>query len=77
MMSGVDERNLIIQNSTLKTHIKFSGEDVVEVTPVPIPNTEVKLNEADNSWGTPPVKIGIRQIFYLFLFSSVGRAPGC
>ena len=57
-------------------YIKFSGEDVIEVTPVPIPNTEVKLEEADNSWGKPPVKIGVRQIF-LFLFSSVGRAPGC
>ena len=47
-------------------YIKFSGEDVIEVTPVPIPNTEVKLNIADNSWGMPPVKIGIRQIFFIF-----------
>ena len=54
------------QHTILKTHIKFSGEDIAKVTPVPIPNTEVKLGEADNSWGMPPVKIGIRQIF-LFL----------
>ena len=47
-------------------YIKFSGEDVIEVTPVPIPNTEVKLEEADNSWGLPPVKIGVRQIFFVF-----------
>ena len=60
----------------LKRHINISGENVDEVTPVPIPNTEVKLDVADNSWGMPPVKIGVRQIF-LFLFSSVGRAPGC
>ena len=46
-------------------YIKFSGEDVIEVTPVPIPNTEVKLEEADNSWGRPPVKIGVRQIFFV------------
>ena len=50
-------------------YINFSGEDVIEVTPVPIPNTEVKLEEADNSWGRPPVKIGVRQIF-LFLFNN-------
>ena len=54
----VEKRNLL--------YIKFSGEDVIEVTPVPIPNTEVKLNIADNSWGMPPVKIGIRQIFFIF-----------
>ena len=48
-------------------YIKFSGEDVIEVTPVPIPNTEVKLEEADNSWGKPPVKIGVRQIFFIFI----------
>ena len=72
----MSDANLNTQDTVHTTHIKFSGEDVVEVTPVPIPNTEVKLNLADNSWGMPPVKIGFRQIF-LFLFSSVGRAPGC
>ena len=41
----------------------ISGENDGEVTPVPIPNTEVKLSSADDSWGLPPVKIGIRQIF--------------
>ena len=59
----VGDENHNTQHTKPITHIKFSGEDIVEVTPVPIPNTEVKLNEADNSWGTPPVKIGIRQIF--------------
>ncbi len=43
----------------------FSGEDECEVPPVPIPNTEVKLDIADNSWGSPPAKIGFRQIFYI------------
>ena len=52
---------------------KFSGEDVVEDTPVPIPNTEVKLDIADNSWGMPPVKIGVRQIFYSSLAQLVER----
>ena len=46
-------------------HINISGEDECEVPPVPIPNTEVKLDIADDSWGSPPVKIGFRQIFYI------------
>ena len=38
-----------------------SGGDSEEVTPVPIPNTEVKLFSADGSWGFPPVRVGRRQ----------------
>jgi hypothetical protein len=34
------------------------GDDSEEVTPVPIPNTEVKLFSADGSWGSPPVRVG-------------------
>jgi hypothetical protein len=30
------------------------GDDGEEVTPVPIPNTEVKLFSADGSWGFSP-----------------------
>jgi hypothetical protein len=37
------------------------GDDGEEVTPVPIPNTEVKLFSADGSWGSPPVRVGRRQ----------------
>ena len=36
----------------------MSGDDGKEVTPVPIPNTEVKLFSADGSWGFPPVRVG-------------------
>ena len=32
-----------------------------EVTPVPIPNTEVKLSSADGSWDLVPVRVGRRQ----------------
>ena len=42
----------------------ISGEDIDVVTPVPIPNTEVKRIGADDSWGLPPAKIGICQIFF-------------
>ena len=46
-----------------------SGDDSEEVTPVPIPNTEVKLFSADGSWGFPPARVGRRQaceIHYIF-----------
>ena len=39
---------------------KESSDDGEEVTPVPIPNTEVKLFSADGSWGFPPVRVGRR-----------------
>ena len=42
---------------------------IYEATPVPIPNTEVKLICADNTWGSPPGKIGCRQ----FLYSSIAQ----
>ncbi len=37
---------------------KQSGGDSEEVTPVPMPNTVVKLFSADGSWGLPPVRVG-------------------
>ncbi len=58
-------------NSCLK--LIQSGNDGREATPVPIPNTEVKLSSADGSWDLVPVRVGrcqaIRRI------SSAGRAP--
>ena len=39
----------------------MSGGDSEKVTPVPIPNTEVKLLSADGSWGFPPVRVGRRR----------------
>ena len=57
--------NEIPSGRKFKIHINFSGEYECEVTPVPIPNTEVKLDIADDSWGSPPVKIGFRQFFYI------------
>ena len=40
----------------------MSGNDGEEATPVPIPNTEVKLFSADGSWGFPPVRVGRCQV---------------
>ncbi len=39
----------------------MSGSDGEKVTPVPIPNTEVKLLSADGSWGIAPARVGRRQ----------------
>ncbi len=44
---------------SLSQFYKSSG-DSEEVTPVPMPNTEVKLFSADGSWGLPPVRVGRR-----------------
>ncbi len=34
--------------------IHFPGDDGGEATPVPIPNTEVKLSSADSTWDVGP-----------------------
>ena len=52
----------------------MSSDDGEEVTPVPIPNTEVKLFSADGSWGSPPVRVG-RRWAPLFRSSSVVEQP--
>ena len=44
-----------------------------EVTPVPIPNTEVKLVKAEDSNGLPIVKIGVCHILYSSLAQLVER----
>ena len=59
------------------------GDDGREVTPVPIPNTEVKLSSADGSWDLVPVRVGRRQatvrrvrmtrLFCVFNFLSASR----
>ncbi len=45
----------------LREHSQWFGGDSEEVTPVPMPNTEVKLFSADGSRGFPPVRVGRRQ----------------
>ena len=53
------DRGLDLENEYLVLHYlvlrlqlpkKKSGDDNVEETPVPIPNTEVKLHGAENTW---------------------------
>ncbi len=43
---------LVLKEHPSKFHM--SGNDGEEATPVPIPNTEVKLFSADGSWGLSP-----------------------
>ncbi len=40
------------------SEVKKFGGDSEEVTPVPMPNTVVKLFCADGSWGIPPARVG-------------------
>ena len=50
-----------------RTSSTESGGDSEEVTPVPIPNTVVKLFSADGSWGFPPARVGRCQA-HLFIY---------
>ena len=55
--------------------MKFSsGGDSEEDTPVPIPNTEVKLLSADSSWGFLPARVGRCHALLFFRHSSVGSS---
>ena len=65
----------------MKNHskIKYStqcGGDSEKDTPVPMPNTEVKLLSADCSEGFPFVRVGrCHAKRVVWRFSSAGRAP--
>ena len=54
----------------------ISGDNGIEVPPVPIPNTEVKLYSADDTWWETARESRSLPDF-IFLNSSVGRACGC
>ena len=41
-------------NAEIIKQLKIVGVDYVEGTPVPIPNTEVKLNGAEDTWVVTP-----------------------
>ena len=49
----------------------FAGDHRGVVTPVPIPNTEVKRPIAEGSAGLACARVGRRRLFYLFLFCAV------
>jgi hypothetical protein len=53
------------------------GVDDVEGPPVPIPNTVVKLNSAENTWLEAAREDRSTPTFILSPNSSVGRARGC
>ena len=58
------------------SHTKFSGDNDEEEIPVPMPNTEVKLLSAEDTYELPCWENRKSPVF-IFLFSSVGRALGC
>ena len=54
------------------------GDGSKKDTPVPMPNTAVKLLSADGSWTFGPVRVGRCHAFViLFRNSSAGRAHDC
>ena len=55
-----DRTNAVDEEVRCVLKAEESSDDGEEVTPVPIPNTEVKLFSADGSWGSPPVRVGRR-----------------
>jgi hypothetical protein len=61
-MKRLETSYLVLREQPLKLNkiMVRSSDDGEEVTPVPIPNTEVKLFSADGSWGSPPVRVGRR-----------------
>ncbi len=46
------------EESQRKLAEKKCGGDSEKDTPVPMPNTAVKLFSAESSWGFPPVRVG-------------------
>ena len=59
------------KSSWKKLKIELSDDSLGD-TPVPMPNTEVKTQNAGSSWGLPPVRYGSR--LAKGEFSSAGRA---
>ncbi len=57
---------------------KEASADSAQDPPVPMPNTEVKLSSAENTWvATPREDREVLAFFYIFPNSSVGRARDC
>ena len=63
--------------SVLKRHTQHIGDDKIGGTPVPIPNTEVKTYDAEDTRDESLWENMELPIFYIILVSSVGRACGC
>ena len=57
----------------LSEQAQESSDDGKEATPVPIPNTEVKLFCADGSWGFPPVRVGRRWAIHIGGLAQLGE----
>ena len=50
--------------------LKISGDHNGKDTPVPMPNTVVKLTSADGTWGFAPGRVGRRQSYFTKPFGS-------
>ena len=61
---GLVLADALLMTSVLRARALSSGDDSQVVTPVPMPNTEVKHLNAESSWGLPPVRIGRCQAYF-------------
>ena len=73
LLSKEEEVKVVLLLSCQRLKIKYSGDDARRVTPVPIPNTLVKTDAADNTWLETTRED--RWLPDLWGISSVGRAP--
>ena len=78
LLKVLDKVNRSMYNTqvTIK-YDNFSGDDNEEATPVPIPNTAVKLFDAENTQRVTAWEDRKLPGLFIFLVSSVGRAFGC
>ena len=73
LLSKEEEVKVVLLLSCQRLKIKYSGMMRVGVPPVPIPNTMVKTDAADNTWLETTRED--RWLPDLWGISSVGRAP--
>ena len=67
---------LVIENTVYGLKPFTVGVDDVVGPPVPMPNTEVNLDSAENTWMVTSWK-DRKMPTFIFLVSSVGRAHDC
>ena len=62
-----------------KEEKRLASADSAQDPPVPMPNTEVKLSSAENTWMETSWedRVVLAFFFYIFPNSSVGRARDC
>ena len=77
LLTKQKNRVILIEHSRNAVAFSLVGVDDVEGPPVPIPNTVVKLNSAENTWLEAAREDRSTPTLFISPNSSVGRARGC